>query len=108
MKNYEHYIESKKIWNAWRKRQDEDPIIGFIMWEVYDVLFKLECWIGPDGLPIIFQFWPDGKGFQTYQILDKKQKMADDMFKALEEIAEYINTAEGQIAIEAIKKAEGK
>ena len=89
MKNYEHYTESKKRWDAWRERQDEDPIQGFMNWEEYittsysiekgskaEPWFKLECWTRKDGLPIIFQFWPEGKGFQAFEIKhDNKQSL---------------------------------
>jgi len=65
------YTESKKRWYAWRERQDDDPIYGFCNWEYDFGNFKLECWNVLKQGSVIFQFWPDGHGFHTYETKDR-------------------------------------
>lgn len=61
---------SKELWDNWRKRIEnstgKDPIVGFVLWEFSSKAFKLECWNVLEVGPVIFQFWPDGSGFQEY------------------------------------------
>ncbi len=62
------YEKSHKLWHAWREEQDDgDPIQGFCNWEQEFDNFKLECWNVIDKGVVIFQFWPDGNGFTTYE-----------------------------------------
>lgn len=64
MANFEKFKESISRFENHPIRND---LIGFCNWQIIDENRIIESWNHKEYGPIIIQFYPNGKGFETYK-----------------------------------------
>lgn len=65
-------MSGRERWKAWRASQSEDPIIGYVLWEVETDEVDIECWMTQTekGVePTIYQFFENG--FQEWRQVEE-------------------------------------
>ena len=62
------FIKSYEIFETYKDQNRVNDMFGNCVWQIEHDDFLLECWnvIKLKG-PRIYQIWPDGNGFSTWQ-----------------------------------------
>lgn len=73
--------------------KEELGIYGWLNWEMMDEIGDklIQCWNKENGEVCIIQLFPNGNGFQDYQMLSKEQELASELMESIKEAKTHLD-----------------